>query len=214
MKETALKISDFMDIVEKLCLVNRDNLLSDGSVESDAAHITKLAFLVLFTTPYLKRKVDVNKMLEMVIVHDLAEAHCGDVPLSHQHLDPNAKALKKEREQKAIEHFKTLLPTPINEKIYDLFQEYEKRETIESKIVWCLDKLEANSQANRHKDGDIRYWEEAGGGDWYYRYALRKNVVIDELDEEILNELEQILIDKTIFNMKKHNIPIPVSEND
>ncbi len=214
MKETAQKITNFMDTVEKLCLVNRDNLLSNGRQESDADHIMKLAYLVIFVSPYIKRDVDIHKMLEMVIVHDLAEAYFRDIPLSEQHHNPDLKAEKKVKEREGIEYYKTLLPQPIADKVYDLFMEYEQRQTIESKIVWCLDKLEANFQANRYNDGDIRYWEVAGGGDWYYRYALRQNTVIDQLDEEILSELQSILINLTKNNMNKHNIPIPKETND
>ncbi len=40
-------LADFMDVVEKLALVKRDNRLADGSKETAADHIVKLCYLLL-----------------------------------------------------------------------------------------------------------------------------------------------------------------------
>ena len=201
-----LKILEFMSTVEKLCLVNRDNLLSKGGFESDSDHIMKLMFLIMAVYPYLKTKADYTRMLELALVHDLAESIAGDVPLIDSFHNPDLKEQKRQAEQKAMEEIKAKLPPQLGEKVYSLFMEYEERKTIESRLVKALDVIDANLQANLYNDGDVRYWKEYGDGDWYYCYALSKKEVISNLGEEILFELEEALIKLSKDNMQKHNI--------
>ena len=47
MQNNVAKILDFMRAMERVCLIKRDTLMSDGSPETDAAHIFKLAFLIM-----------------------------------------------------------------------------------------------------------------------------------------------------------------------
>lgn len=197
-----------MGIVEKLCLVHRDNLMSTGREETDSDHILKLSYLIMFIYPYLKTKVDYTKMLEMALVHDLVEAEIGDFSLSAQNKNPEFKKIKKQKEHEAILKYKKMLPLNLGDKIYDLFVEYEQKSSREAEIVWCLDKLEANLQANRHLDGDIRYWANCDGGEWYYHMVQLKKKEIEELDEEVLSELENAIITISKENIKKCKISI------
>lgn len=201
-------IVNFMGIVEKLCLVNRDNYLSKGGFESDSDHIFKLTFLIMLVHPYLKKEVNYTKLLELALVHDLAEAETGDISLIDQVSNPDIKSQKHIKELEVMKNYKTLLPYPINEKIYDLFVEYEKRETREAKIVKALDLIEANFQANLHSNGDIKYWGQYGDGKWYYKNALEKREIIQELDEDILLKLEDAMIEITKENLKKCKISV------
>ena len=56
MQENVAKILDFMRAMERVCLVERDTRMTDGKPETDAAHIFKLAFLVMLVYPYLQKK--------------------------------------------------------------------------------------------------------------------------------------------------------------
>lgn len=206
MTSPALQIIDFMKIVEKLCLVERDVRLTNGKLENDSSHIFKVTFLVMLVFPYLKQKLDYAKMLEMALVHDLVEAKSGDYPLAQLQANPNLKLQKKQNELEAIKYFKTLLPEPLNNKIYDLFLEYENRATLEAKVVYAIDKMEANLQANQYGDGDIRYWADQEGGEWYYKAAVSQLPVIAELDEQILRDVEAAIIELSYKNIQKHNI--------
>ena len=164
------KIIDFYRIVEKLCLVRRDVKLSDGRPENDTAHILKTAYLAMSVFPYLQTKVDLTRMLELALVHDLVEAECGDVPLAAQQGDSQLKKQKKEAETAAVKRYRRMLPAAAGSRIYDLFMEYENKSSREAQIVYVLDKLEADFQACRY--GDVRYWGEGANGDWYYRCVM------------------------------------------
>ncbi len=200
------KIINFMRALEEVCIVKRDVLLFDGSEENDAMHIFKLSFLVMLITPYLKKTVDYTKMLEMALVHDIAEGKTGDYSAANQIAHPESKEEKQKRESQAIKELKNILPNPLNKKIYNLYMEYEKKETTEAQIVSVLDKLEANLQANQYKNGDISYWNRCENGKEYYKMALQKKPMIAKLNEQILTELENAIIAMSQKNMKKCRI--------
>lgn len=200
------KIINFMRALEEVCTVKRDVLLYDGSEENDAMHIFKLSFLVMLIAPYLKTPIDYTRMLEMALVHDIAEGKTGDYSAANQIAHPELKTEKQKRENQAIKELKNILPPPLNKKIYNLYLEYEKKETTEAQIVSVLDKLEANLQANQYKDGDIRYWKQCENGTEYYKIALQKKPMIAQLNEKILTELENAIIALSQKNMKKCRI--------
>ncbi len=200
------KIINFMRALEEVCVVQRDLLLFEGSKENNAMHIFKLSFLVMMISPYIKQKIDYTKMLEMALVHDIAEGKTGDYTLANQTANPLLKIEKKKREAKAIKELKSMLPSPLDKKIYSLYQEYEEKKTIESKIVSMLDKLEANLQANQYHNGDVTYWKNCENGDNYYKIASEKKPMIQEIDEKIITELENAILFLSNQNIKKCKI--------
>ena len=197
------KIINFMRALEEVCIVKRDLLLYEGSTENNAMHIFKLSFLVMMVAPYIKQNIDYTKMLEMALVHDIAEGKTGDYTLANQIANPNLKIEKKHREELAIKELKSMLPPPLNQKVYSLYQEYEKKETLEAKIVSMLDKLEANLQANQYHNGDISYWKDCENGEEYYKIASTKKPMIQEIDEKIITELEDAILTISNKNIKK-----------
>ena len=203
------KIINFMRALEEVCIVKRDLLLFDGSEENDAMHIFKLSFLTMLIAPYLKTPVDYTKMLELALVHDIAEGKTGDYTAANQLTHPELKKEKIKREATAIKELKKLLPSPLNKKIYALYQEYEKKETVEAKIVSVLDKLEANLQANQYRDGDVRYWKLCENGAKYYKIASQKKTLVKEIDEPIITDLENAIIKLSLTNMQKCGIKKP-----
>lgn len=202
------KIINFMHALEEVCIVERDLLLYNGLIENDAMHIFKLSFLILLIKPYLKQDVDYTRMLELALVHDIAEGKAGDYTAANQIANPDLKQEKARKEEKAIKELKKLLPPPLSKKIYELYQEYEKKETIEAKIVSALDKLEANLQANQYKDGDVRYWKNCENGEEYYKMAQKKKEIVAQTNEDIIKDLEEAIIALSIKNMKKCKIKI------
>ncbi len=206
MQDKVAEILEFMRAMERVCLIKRDTLMSDGTAETDAAHIFKLAFLVMLVYPFLQKKYDYTKLLELALVHDIAEGITGDCPRSAQIAHPERRKEKERQEQEAMLLYKKMLPEPLNERIFALFREYEARQTNEAKLVSVLDKMEANLQANRFGDGDIRYWHDCENGDEYYRIATEHKPLVAELGENILTEMEQKIIALTLENMAKCKI--------
>lgn len=202
------KIINFMRALEEVCIVKRDLLLYDGSTENNAMHIFKLSFLIMLISPYLKKEVNYTKMLEMALVHDIAEGKTGDYTAANQIAHPELKKEKIKKEAIAIKELKSMLPPPLNKKVSSLYKEYEDKKTLEAKIVSMLDKLEANLQANQYHNGDVRYWKQCENGEQYYKLARLKKPMIQEIDEKIITELENAILDLSYQNMKKCRVKI------
>ncbi|MBQ8750476.1 MAG: HD domain-containing protein [Alphaproteobacteria bacterium] len=202
------KIINFMRALEEVCIVKRDLLLYEGSTENNAMHIFKLSFLIMLISPYLKKEVNYTKMLEMALVHDIAEGKTGDYTAANQIAHPELKKEKIKKEAIAIKELKSMLPPPLNKKVSSLYKEYEEKKTLEAKIVSMLDKLEANLQANQYHNGDVRYWKQCENGEQYYKLARLKKPMIQEIDEKIITELENAILDLSYQNMKKCRVKI------
>ena len=202
------RIFNFMRVLDKVCLVKRATLLSDGTVETDSSHTFKLAFMVMLIYPHLKHKYDYTRLFELALVHDIAEAETGDYPKAMQRAHPEIKQKKDAEEKAAIEKYSSLLDEPLRSKIKDLHDEYEAKETPESKLVSALDKVDANMQANFYHDGDIRYWTEYEDGEQYYKINTEKKDIVAVLDEPIVEALENGTIELALSNMKKLGISV------
>lgn len=202
----------FLHIVQKLGTVCRDIKNLNGEEESDCDHILKLSYLTQLVAPHLQTPVDSLKMLELALIHDLVEAECGDIPLCAQNGDTNLKELKKQNEQAAIERYREMLPSPVGDKIYNLFMEYENKTSREAQVVYALDKLEASFSACRYGDGDVRYWGNGENGDWYYRCAMNGDTpekkILTVLEEPILNQLEAMALTNCRRAIKKSEIKL------
>ena len=102
MQNKVEKIFEFMRVLDKVCLVKRATLLSDGTVETDSSHTFKLAFMIMLIYPYLKHKYNYARLLELALAHDIAEAETGDYPKAMQRAHPEIKAKKDADEKMAI----------------------------------------------------------------------------------------------------------------
>ena len=202
------QIFDFMRVLDKVCLVKRATLLSDGTVETDSSHSFKLAFMVMLIKPYLKHQYDYAHLFELALVHDIAEAEVGDYPKAVQRAHPEIKAKKDAEEKAAMQRYSALVDEPMRSKIWNLYQEYEAKETPEAKLITALDKVDANMQANFFNGGDIRYWTEYEDGEQYYKINTEKKKVVAVLDEPIVEALEEGTIELALTNMKKYGVGI------
>ena len=164
--------------------------------------------MVMLIKPYLKHEYDYARLLEMALVHDIAEAETGDYPKAMQRAHPEIKAKKDAEERAAMERYCKLLDEPIRSKIWDLYAEYEGKQTPEAKLITALDKVDANMQANFYNNGDIRYWTEYEDGEQYYKINTEKKPVVAVLDEPIVEALEDGTINLALTNMKKFGVEI------
>lgn len=80
-------------------------------------------------------KADTGKIAKMVLVHDIAESRAGD-------LDYLARQYVERNEELAIKDM--LEGTAIEKEFLEIWYEYEKRESIEAKIVKDADNLDVD----------------------------------------------------------------------
>ena len=208
MQNKIQQIIAFIRILDKVCLVKRATLLSDGTSETDSSHSFKLAWLLMMIYPYLQHKYDYTRLLELALIHDIAEAETGDCPKSVQRAHPEKKKLKNAQELAAMEKYRALLPAELGSRIFDLWREYEDKKTPESRLVTALDKIDANLQANLHRNGDVNYWLECEDGQQYLSINTEKKPVVAVLNEPAVEKLEDAVIALSLENLRKCGIRI------
>ena len=115
--------------------------VSKEQCESVADHTASMGFLVLLLADNFPKTVNMEKILKMIILHDLAEWKIGDITPSQ----PKKYIAKEQHEIKVIKEMFTKLN--LGEEYIALFNEFEQNITQESQIVRILDKLEMGLQA-------------------------------------------------------------------
>ncbi len=155
--KTALKnVLDVLTLAEKLKFELRHSWLSNGRQESVAEHTWRMSLMVVLLEPYLDNKLDTARTLKMVIIHDLVEAEAGDIPVFEVNT-PEAKQLKQAKERQAIENLRSRLGESLGQHIYELWHEFEDKQTYEARVANALDKLEVQIQ---HNHAGIDTWLE------------------------------------------------------
>lgn len=140
------QILSFYRMAEKLKTTMRHSWLSDGKrQESVAEHSWMMALLALTILPHISQKMDQNKILKMIIIHDLAEAVTEDMPVWDGVLE---KQEKFKREKAAITTLLKSLDAETSADLLSVWQEYEERKTLEAQFVKVIDTLDVIAQHN------------------------------------------------------------------
>ena len=182
-------ILSVLQLAERLKFELRHSYTSSGRQESVAEHTWRMSLMAVLIEPLLKHKVDTARLLKMIILHDLVEAEAKDISALDVLRNPEIKLQKEEKERQAIQNLRRTLKDSNGQEIYDLFYEFESKETYEAKVANALDKLEVQLQ---HNHADFSTWEEI---EYDMSYMLDKYVLFDEtlfeLKRQIENEAEQ-----------------------
>ena len=74
-----LKQIEFIKEIDKVKLIQRKTkLFNSNRHENDAEHSWHLAMMTLMLAEYSNQKIDVLKVLKMVLIHDIVEIDTGD----------------------------------------------------------------------------------------------------------------------------------------
>jgi putative hydrolase of HD superfamily len=139
---------EVMHLAERLKDAVRHSYSSGGRRESVAEHSWRITLMAYFLQDEFPQ-ADMNKVMEMCLVHDLGECFTGDIPTF-------LKTDADERQEKhLLDQWVESLPKPYSSKLHDLYIEMEALETQEAKIYKALDKLEAVLQ---HNEAPISTW--------------------------------------------------------
>lgn len=185
--ENKLKsILEVMALAEKLKFELRHSYTSEGRQESVAEHTWRMSLMAVLIEPLLSKSVDMARMLKMIIIHDLVEAEARDVSALDVLRNPDIRKQKELNEQKAIENIRAALTETNGQEIYELWYEFEAKETYEAKVANAMDKLEVQLQ---HNHADLTTWEEI---EYEMTYLITKHTDFDETID-LLKEL--IVID-------------------
>lgn len=185
MQRQITSILKVLNLAERLKFELRHSYTSSGRQESVAEHTWRMALMAVLIEPLLQQKVDPARLLKMIIIHDLLEAEARDISALDVLRNPEIKAQKIEKEKQAIENLRLALKQTNGQQIYDLFYEFEDKETYEAKVANALDKLEVQLQ---HNHADFSTWEEI---EYDMCYMMDKHVLFDETLIELKKQIEE-----------------------
>jgi putative hydrolase of HD superfamily len=194
MEKKITSILKVLTLAERLKFELRHSYTSSGRQESVAEHTWRMSLMAVLIEPLLKQKVDIARLLKLIILHDLVEAEATDISALDVLRNPEIKFDKIEREKRAIENLRLALQDSNGQEIYDLFYEFENKETYESKVANALDKLEVQLQ---HNHADFSTWEEIEYG---MSYMMDKHVLFDSTLFELKTQIENQATEKMRSN--------------
>jgi len=133
---------DFLRVVDSLKGVDRMTLLIQRSGEisrreNSAEHSWHLALMAMMLVEHANEPVDLARVLQMILVHDIVEIDAGDTFV----YDAAAMVGKADREEAAANRIFGLLPDDQKNELLELWHEFEARETPEAKYASALDRL-------------------------------------------------------------------------
>jgi len=143
-------ILDFFKTAANLKKISRQGWIDKLSLEnpeSVADHSYSMAVIGMVISDL--QNYNSEKILKMILLHDLAESKIGDY---------TPKQLSKEKKNKlennAFHEIIKNLPDLIKSQYLQIWQEYQENNSLEAKIVHQIDKLEMALQAKIYeKDG-------------------------------------------------------------
>ena len=173
----ARKLLEILSVAERLKDATRHCYTKNGRQESVAEHSWMMTLMAVFMKDEFP-EVDMDKVIRMCIVHDLGEAFTGDIPTFEKTYE------NEKTEKELLNRWVNSLPENYMDEMMSLYQEMEKRETIEAKVFKAIDSLEALIQ---HNISDLSTWIPR-------EYELNKTYADDkvEFSEYLKNLREEI----------------------
>lgn len=130
---------EFLVEIDRLKGVLRQTLLTDKSRrENSAEHTWHLALMASVLAEHAVAAVDVSRVVQMILVHDIVEIDAGDTFA----YDVSGYEDKEEREQAAARRIFGLLPDDQSQSCWELWREFEERSTMEARFANALDRLQ------------------------------------------------------------------------
>lgn len=142
----------FLNEADKLKTVLRGTTLCDGTRrENSGEHSWHIALYALVMSEHANRPVNIDRVIKMLLIHDLVEIDAGDNPIHGNH-DPVAQEAV---EKAAADRIFGLLPADQARSLRALWDEFEAAETDDAIFAKSIDRVQPVI-ANL----------ESGGGTW------------------------------------------------
>lgn len=172
--------------VQRKTKVKSDNNRQENSAEH-SWHASLLAFAL---SDFIDIQVDINKVIKMLLIHDIVEIYAGDM---FAFADEQQKIIQEKNEYNAINQLYEKFPINKAKIIKELWLEFEEGKTLEAKFALSMDRI-APFLINMHN----------GGGSWLEfgiskSQILKRNQVLKEVSHSLWEYFKQQL-DKAIAN--------------
>ena len=129
----------FLREIDRLKTVVRQSPLLDQSrKENSAEHSWHLAMYALILSKYACGTVNTNRVIQMLLLHDIVEIDVGDLPIHGGF----SVELQAKSEAKAAARLFGLLPELQRDEFLSLWEEFENAETEDAKFAKALDRFQ------------------------------------------------------------------------
>ena len=128
---------DFIKEIEKLKSVTRFNRTLDGRFENSAEHSWQGAIAAMVLQDYYPEKLDMEKVISMLLIHDLGEIYAGDTWV----FDDKNKVHSHDRELQSIDKTMSILPEEKYLQMKSSWLEFGKGQSPEARFARVIDAL-------------------------------------------------------------------------
>lgn len=175
---------EILHVAERLKDTPRHCTTTKGRTESVAEHSWRISLMALLLRHEFP-DVDIDRVVDMCLIHDLGECFTGDIPTF---VKTDADRVT---EDDLLHNWVASLPPEVSKDLSALYREIDEQKTKEAKLYKALDKLEALIQ---HNESPIHTWAEN-------EYELNKSYAFDtvafsEWLTALRNEILQDTLDK------------------
>ncbi len=137
--ERLLKDIAFIVELDKMkSILRQTSIIGEDRREDDAQHSWHISLMAMVLSEYTDEKVDLLKVIKMLLIHDLVEIFAGDTFC----YDEVGNADKREREVEAAEKIFGMLEEDKAKDLRSLWDEFEEIETTEAKFATAMDRLQ------------------------------------------------------------------------
>lgn len=193
--ERLRKQINFIMEVDKLKTIYRQSYIADGSKrENDSEHSWHLALMSFILAEYAKEKIDSEKVMKMVLIHDIVEIDAGDTYA----YDESGYETKEMREREAAKRIFSLLPKDQEIEMWELWDEFESCVTPDAKFAAMLDRFQP--LLLNHAAGGKSWKEHEVKKDW----IVQRNKITKEESDKIWEYCLEIIDE----NIQKGNVQI------
>ena len=173
-----------LNVAEKLKCNTRHCYTSSGRHESVAEHCWRTALMAMLLEKEFPQ-ANMNKVIKMILIHDLGEAFTGDIPCFEKSSNDEKK------ESRVLDDWVQTFPEPERTQWLELYAEMNALETQEAKIYKALDKMEAVIQ---HDESDLSTWLPLEY-ELQFKYGT-ENVQFSEYMKNLKAEIDKITQNK------------------
>lgn len=160
----------FLAEADKLKRVTRATPISDGSrPENSAEHSWHLALYALALADQAGPGVRIDRVIRMLLIHDLVEIDVGDVPIHSAGGAAHGSAKVQAAEEAAARRLFGLLPPDQGAELLALWQEFEANESPDAVFAKSLDRVQP-----------VLLNLATGGGSW-----IDYDVTFPQLEERV-----------------------------
>ena len=145
----------FIKELDKLKSVIREaRLINESRKENTAEHSWHCALMAVLLAEYAPEAINIHKVTTMLLVHDIVEIDAGDTCCYDNEMNES----KEECEMNAAHRLFSLLPEKQNNELYNLWREFEEKQTPESRFANTMDRLQPLIQNFYSGGGFWREW--------------------------------------------------------